>query len=48
LRWTFREGQSPTADLPTCLIWVLDFGDSSKISPAFNSKAGNFTANFFL
>ena len=48
-RWTIREGQRPTcrpADLPTCRIWVLDFSDSSEISPAFNSKAGNFTASF--
>ena len=46
LRWTFRKGQSPTADLPTCRIWVLDFSDSSEVSPAFKSKAGNFTASF--
>ena len=67
---TFREVQSPTADLPTCRpadlptcrpadlptcrpadlptcrIWVLDFSDSSEVSPAFKSKAGNFTASF--
>lgn len=42
---TFCGGQSRPADLPTCLIWVLDFSDSSKISPAFNSKAGNLTAS---
>jgi hypothetical protein len=34
------------ADLPTCRIWVLDFSDSSEVSPAFKSKAGNFTASF--
>jgi hypothetical protein len=34
------------ADLSTCPIWVLDFSDSSEVSPAFNSKAGNFTASF--
>jgi hypothetical protein len=45
-RWTFCKGQSPTADLPTCRIWVLDFSDSSEVSPAFKSKAGNFTASF--
>ena len=48
-RWTVREGQRPTcrpADLPTCRIWVLDFSDSSEVSPAFKSKAGKFTASF--
>ena len=44
-RWTFREVQSPTADLPTCRIWVLDFSDSSEVSPAFKSKAENFAAS---
>jgi hypothetical protein len=46
---TWRLGDLPTwrpADLPTCPIWVLDFSDSSEVSPAFNSKAGNFTASF--
>jgi hypothetical protein len=45
-RRTFR-GKVDTdcrpADLPT---WVLDFSDSSEVSPAINSKAGNFTASF--
>ena len=48
-RRTFR-GKVDThcrpADLPTCPIWVLDFSDSSEVSPAFKSKAGNFTASF--
>ena len=48
-RRTFR-GKVDThcrpADLPTCRIWVLDFSDSSDVSPAFNSKAGNFAASF--
>jgi hypothetical protein len=46
---TCRPADLPTcrpADLPTCPIWVLDFSDSSEVSPAFNSKAGNFTASF--
>jgi hypothetical protein len=46
---TCRPADLPTcrpADLPTCPIWVLDFSDSTKVSPAFNSKAGNFTASF--
>jgi hypothetical protein len=50
---TFREVQSSTADLPTrrpadlptCRIWVLDFSDSSEVSPAFKSKAENFAAS---
>ena len=46
---TWRPADLPTcrpADLPTCRIWVLDFSDSSEVSPAFKSKAGNFTASF--
>ena len=42
-RWTFR-GPSDN-DLPTCRIWVLDFSDSSEVSPAFKSKAENFAAS---
>ena len=34
------------ADLPTCRIWLLDISHSSDVSPAFNSKAGNFAASF--
>jgi hypothetical protein len=44
-----RPADLPTcrpADLPTCRIWVLDFSDSSDVSPAFNSEAGNFAASF--
>jgi hypothetical protein len=48
-RRTFR-GKVDThcrpADLPTCRIWVLDLSDSSDVSPAFNSEAGNFAASF--
>ena len=42
-RRTFR-GPSDN-DLPTCRIWVLDFSDSSEVSPAFKSKAENFAAS---
>jgi hypothetical protein len=45
---TWRLADLPTcrpADLPTCPIWVLDFSDSSEVSPAFNSKAGDFAAS---
>lgn len=37
-RRTFREGQSPTADLP---IGKLDSTRSSDVSTTFNSKVGN-------
>jgi hypothetical protein len=46
---TCRPADLPTcrpADLPTCPIWVPDFSDSSEVSPAFNSKAGDFTESF--
>lgn len=41
-RRTFCEGQSPTADLPTC---VLDSTRSSDASITFNSKVGDFVAS---
>jgi len=44
-----RPADLPTcrpADLPTCRIWLLDISHSSDVSPAFNSKAGDFAASF--
>ena len=48
-RRTFRgkvDSHCRPADLPTCRIWLLDISHSSDVSPAFNSKAGNFAASF--
>lgn len=42
-RRTFRKGQSPTGDLPTC---VLDSSCSSEVPTIFNSKVGKFAASF--
>jgi len=43
-RWTFR-GPSD-ADLATWRLGVLDSSHGSDVSPAFNSKVGNFAASF--
>jgi hypothetical protein len=43
LRWTFRKGQSPTGELPTC---GLDSSRSSDVRTTFNSKVGKFAASF--
>lgn len=42
-RRTFRKGQSPTGDLPTC---VLDSSCSSEVPTIFNSKVRKFAASF--
>ena len=43
LRWTFRKGQSPTGELPTC---GLDSSRSSDVRTTFNSKVEKFAASF--